>query len=162
MHRLAGMLATGSIAPLQTLTYGLANLATALRTLAHARNSGKVVMEVAAPEPSPNPGTNAPAGAWAVAGGLGALGGLAGGWLCGLGARHVALLGRSGRHAGVQEGTRPVAVCDRPRSAPAHAPCSLMGSTLTNQPHCALLHDLPSMEKATPCMHPQSLFWSQI
>lgn len=110
MRRLASMLAAGSIAPLQTLTYGLADLAAALRTLAHARHSGKVVVEVAAAAPNPNPGTLAPAGAWAVAGGLGALGGLAGGWLCGLGARHVALLGRSGRHGGSQEGTWPEAI----------------------------------------------------
>ena len=109
MRRLAGMLAAGSIAPLQTLTYGLADLATAFRTLAHARHSGKVVVEVAIAVPNPSPSTPAPAGAWAVAGGLGALGGLAGGWLCGLGARHVALLGRSGRHGGLQKGAGPKA-----------------------------------------------------
>lgn len=100
-QRLAAMLAAGTIAPLQTLAYSLHDLPTALRTLAHARHSGKVVVQLpgAAPDKA-RVGWQAPGGSWAVAGGLGALGGLAGGWLAGHGAHEVALLGRSGRHAG--------------------------------------------------------------
>ena len=100
-QRLAAMLAAGTIAPLHTLAYGLHDLPTALRTLAHARHSGKVVVQLpgAAPDRA-RVGCRAPGGSWAVAGGLGALGRLAAGWLAGHGAHEVALLGRSGRHAG--------------------------------------------------------------
>ncbi len=105
LRRLAAMLAAGQVAPLPALLHTLEDLPAALRALAHARHAGKVVVELLAPGPSLTR-----AGGWAVAGGLGALGGLAGAWLAGHGARRVALLGRTGRQSGPSGGP-PLSAC---------------------------------------------------
>ena len=88
------------------LTYSLSSTAAALRQLAAARHVGKVVVTESqlastigsAPGGSSGHGKGAPisSGMWILSGGLGALGALSARWLVGSGARHIALLGRSG------------------------------------------------------------------
>ena len=100
-RQLAGMLAAGTVAPLPAQVHDFAAIAHALRQFSHARHVGKIVVTgppaaAAPPEVGAKPGNTLPE-AWAVTGGLGALGQLAGQWLAGQGVRHITLLGRSGR-----------------------------------------------------------------
>jgi hypothetical protein len=99
-RQLAGMLAAGTVAPLPAQVHEFADITNALRAFSHARHVGKIVVKgpPAAAAPPEAAKTGMPE-AWAVTGGLGALGQLAGKWLAGQGVRHVHLLGRSGRWA---------------------------------------------------------------
>ena len=91
------MLAAGLVKPLPYLAHNIAELNTALRQFLHARHIGKIVVTVPGTLPEP-PAQEFP-GAWAITGGLGALGLITAEWLAGQGAQHLHLLGRSGRLA---------------------------------------------------------------
>ncbi len=102
-RRLSGMLAAGLVKPLPSTIYDISELDTALRQFSHARHIGKIVVTV--PATLPGPAAQEAPGAWAVTGGLGALGLITAEWLAGQGARHIHLLGRSGRWVADSSGT---------------------------------------------------------
>ena len=89
------MLAAGLVKPLPSTRYDISELDTALRQFSHARHIGKIVVSVSAR--LPGPAAREASEAWAITGGLGALGLITAEWLAGQGARHIHLLGRSGR-----------------------------------------------------------------
>jgi NADPH:quinone reductase-like Zn-dependent oxidoreductase/acyl carrier protein len=90
---LVGAFDTGALRPLPVTTFPLADAASAFRTMAHARHTGKlVVVHPGAESPSPAPRAD---GTYLVTGGLGALGLATARWLVSRGAPHVVLLGRS-------------------------------------------------------------------
>ena len=100
-RQLAGMLAAGTVAPLPAQVHAFADITQALRQFSHARHVGKIVVKgppaaAALGKDDATAGSALPE-AWAVTGGLGALGQLAGEWLAGQGVKHISLLGRSGR-----------------------------------------------------------------
>jgi hypothetical protein len=90
--RLAFASTAGRLAPLPPLAYPLGSAPAALRQLAAARHVGKVVAGGASSDGAPSGG----GGRWLISGGTGALGALAARQLAGAGARHLALLSRSG------------------------------------------------------------------
>ncbi len=90
---MAAMLAAGSIAPLQCLSYRFPDVAAALRQFARAQHVGKVVMHL----PDSGKAANS-VGSWVVLGGLGALGHLMTQWMIGQGQHHLVIVGRSGRY----------------------------------------------------------------
>ena len=94
-RKLSAMLAARLVKPLPFVKYDLSEVETALRQFSHARHTGKIVLSVQPTLPSPA-AQEAPE-AWAITGGLGALGVITAEWLAGQGARHIHLLGRSGR-----------------------------------------------------------------
>ena len=89
------MLAAARIKPLPFTRYDVSELDIALREFSHAHHVGKIVVTVPSALPGP-PARGAPE-AWAITGGLGALGLITAEWLAGQGACHIHLLGRSGR-----------------------------------------------------------------
>jgi hypothetical protein len=93
LRQLASMLAGARVAPLQHLTYDLADAVGAFRQFTHAQHIGKIVVRV----PPPAEAAHQAGGSWVVSGGLGALGALTADWLVGQGQKHLVLLGRSGR-----------------------------------------------------------------
>jgi D-arabinose 1-dehydrogenase-like Zn-dependent alcohol dehydrogenase len=97
MNNLSASLAAGSAHPLRQAAYPLAAAATAMRLLAQASHSGKVV--AAAPAAPLLPAQTPTAGASvAITGGLGGLGLLMAKWLVTTGqARRITLIGRRGR-----------------------------------------------------------------
>lgn len=105
------MLATGMVKPLPYLKYELSNVDTALRQFSHARHTGKIVVSV--PPALPSPISPKVPEAWAITGGLGALGSITAEWLAGQGAAYLHLLGRSGRWT-----TRSTGDMIKPKSAP--------------------------------------------
>ena len=98
------MLASGAVQPLQSLVYDFSSIVTALRQFSHARHIGKIVVRVPPAAPAVDGGAGRPAEAWATTGGLGALGAITAEWLVGQGAKHVHLLGRTGRWSGQPTG----------------------------------------------------------
>jgi NADPH:quinone reductase-like Zn-dependent oxidoreductase/NADP-dependent 3-hydroxy acid dehydrogenase YdfG len=87
--------AAGRLRPLPLVGYGLGQVVAALRQMSQARHVGKVVV---APEPDLQPvAADRPASLTVVVGGLGTLGSLVAQWVVQQGARHVLLLGRSGK-----------------------------------------------------------------
>ena len=104
-RQLAAMLAARTVAPLPALVHDFADFAAALREFSHARHVGKIVVRVPPPvEEERRRGAPPSPEAWAIAGGLGALGQLTAEWLAGQGTRHIHLLGRSGRWSGPPKG----------------------------------------------------------
>lgn len=95
--KLSGMLAGGEVKPLPFVKYDFSEVVTALRQFSHARHIGKIVVSM--PPRLSTPSTQESPEAWAITGGLGALGTITAEWLAGQGARHIHLLGRSGRWA---------------------------------------------------------------
>ncbi len=120
---LSGMLAGGQVKPLPFIQYDFAEVVTALRQYSHARHTGKIVVSL------PSRLFTSPAlesrEAWAIAGGLGALGTITAEWLAGQGARHIHLLGRSGRWA---EETAGESGCNLERVFQVNACVSLLHS----------------------------------
>lgn len=96
------MLASGAVRPLQSLVYNFSAITTALRQFSHARHVGKIVVRV--PPAAAVTGAARTSEAWAVTGGLGALGAIAAEWLVGQGVKHIHLLGRTGRWHGQPAG----------------------------------------------------------
>ena len=93
LNKLASMLASEQVSPLQRLSYDFADAAAAFRHFARAQHVGKIVVRV----PEPAEAAQASCGTWVVSGGLGALGALTADCMVGQGQRHLVLLGRSGR-----------------------------------------------------------------
>jgi NADPH:quinone reductase-like Zn-dependent oxidoreductase len=92
LQRVAAGVAAGQLAPLPTVSYSLAAAAAALRQMSQARHVGKVVVSSSlASQPCHK------LGRVVVTGGLGALGSLVAGWLCGHGVQQLHLLGRAGK-----------------------------------------------------------------
>ena len=85
----------GDISALPPVTYGIGSATSALRQLSAARHVGKIV--VADPSNGGSTKAGCSQGCWVISGGTGALGALAAKWLAAAGARHIALLGRTGR-----------------------------------------------------------------
>lgn len=97
------MLACRAVQPLQSLVFDFADMKTALRQFSHARHIGKIVVRVPLPAQL-GPGSSSgqqqrqePNEAWAITGGLGALGSITAEWLVGHGVKYIYLLGRTGR-----------------------------------------------------------------
>ena len=89
--------AAGQIQPLPATTWPLSEAPAALRQLSAAKHIGKVVVQVGSQRPAAiQRARQAFGGAWAVTGGLGGLGSLAGRWLAGQGTTELTLLGRTG------------------------------------------------------------------
>ena len=89
------MLAADLVKPLPYSKHDISELDIALRQFSHARHIGKIVVTV--PATLPEPPARCVPGAWAITGGLGALGLITAEWLAGQGVHHLHLLGRSGR-----------------------------------------------------------------
>lgn len=102
--KLSAMLASGSVRPLQSLVYDFSAITTALRQFSHARHIGKIVVRVPSAAAVSNGDAARPAEAWAITGGLGALGAISAEWLAGQGAKHIHLLSRTGRWSGPPPG----------------------------------------------------------
>jgi hypothetical protein len=102
--KLSAMLASGSVRPLQSLVYDFSAITTALRQFSHARHIGKIVVRVPSAAAVSNGDAARPAEAWAITGGLGALGTISAEWLAGQGAKHIHLLSRTGRWSGPPPG----------------------------------------------------------
>ena len=98
------MLAARLVAPLPFLKYDVAEVETAFRQFSHARHAGKIVVSV--PPTLPDAPVQGAIRAWAICGGLGALGVITAKWLVQQGVRQVHLLGRSGRWAGGATGKK--------------------------------------------------------
>lgn len=111
------MLASGAVRPLQSLVYDFAAISTALRQFSAARHVGKIVVRVSPAlaavsggDAGRGAGAAQPLEAWAVTGGLGALGTITAEWLAGQGVRHIHLLGRTGRWSRQPSGLPPYSV----------------------------------------------------
>jgi acyl transferase domain-containing protein/NADPH:quinone reductase-like Zn-dependent oxidoreductase/lauroyl/myristoyl acyltransferase/NADP-dependent 3-hydroxy acid dehydrogenase YdfG/acyl carrier protein len=106
LSEIANLVAAGELRPLPRITRPLTEVAEALRELAQGRHIGKMVLEVAPPlVDRPNTGGSPPFRAdstYIVTGGVRGFGLASAEWLVTQGARHLALVGRSG--------TRPAAL----------------------------------------------------
>ena len=92
LRKVARLLGSGHVTPLQHLAFNFADSIAAFRQFAHAQHIGKVAVRA-----QPQADAAVAAGCYAISGGMGALGMLAARWLASQGQVHVLLLGRSGR-----------------------------------------------------------------
>jgi acyl transferase domain-containing protein len=111
LDELLNGLAAGSLRPLPVRTFEFSQAADALRVMAQARHTGKLVLRAPrtpADVPARSPLLRAEATYW-ITGGLGALGLHTARWLIGLGARHIVL---TGRHAPDEASLRAIRDCE--------------------------------------------------
>lgn len=155
-HFLPPLRSAGDIATLPPLAYSLGSAAAALRQLSAARHVGKVV----AADRSARTSAAADAGRWVISGGTGALGAAAARWLAAAGAKHIALLGRTGlaATAATASASDPAAVlaaattagswaaavtlhkCDAAAAADLEPVLQTTGSGQPRQPLAGVLH----------------------
>ncbi len=96
----------GALSPLPLRSFPVGEVAHAFRYMAQARHIGKVVIRVAGEDPrieAAGPAEALSEGTYLITGGLGGLGLEVARWLAGKGARHLALVGRSGLNPGTAE-----------------------------------------------------------
>jgi acyl transferase domain-containing protein/acyl carrier protein len=99
-----------ALSPIPHRTFPVGDLAEAFRHMAQARHTGKIVLRVAGEAPAIEAEAARPAldfseGTYLITGGLGGLGLEVAGWMAARGARHVALVGRSGLTSAAKEAT---------------------------------------------------------
>jgi NADPH:quinone reductase-like Zn-dependent oxidoreductase/acyl carrier protein len=95
MTNVSELLDTGAIAPVTTTEYGLDEVQDAFTTLSRGGNVGKLVLRMRDEQVPTGDTRIGPDETYLITGGLGGLAQAAGEALIGLGARHLALMGRS-------------------------------------------------------------------
>ncbi|MBE2181076.1 MAG: SDR family NAD(P)-dependent oxidoreductase, partial [Chthoniobacterales bacterium] len=135
LKEIAELARTGKLQPLPLRTRPMDEAGDALRELAQGKHVGKLVLEAPAPAPDGQPTTNPPFppdAAYMVTGGVRGFGLATADWLVANGARHLALVGRSGN---ISPGTRKV--LDRWKAAGVNA--RIFPADLSNRDEVARL-----------------------
>ncbi|MDR5728643.1 MAG: SDR family NAD(P)-dependent oxidoreductase [Terriglobia bacterium] len=100
LSELMGRFSTGELQPLPTTLYSIEDAAQAFRTMAQARQIGKIVLGFDSANRGQTVRDAVSDGTVLITGGLGALGSQLARWLAGQGAKHIVLAGRSADDSG--------------------------------------------------------------